>query len=163
MNTPDEAQYLNTLEYARSVIGSWFGINEEWLGNALQRLSPPVPGGFQEQEQRFNLHTLTGYLVPIKEAMETRVLASGVKCAFMEEELERPSAMAQAQLVTALRTSQSYGINDTRVRIQRIPPVEGGDDVIAPLASNVAPSQTNDQTKPPPAEGTTPKPDKEGK
>lgn len=160
MIAPDKAQFLNTLEYARSVVGSWFGINEEWLGNALQRLSPAPPGVFQEQEQRFNLHTLTGYVVPIREAFETRVLSSGVRCAFMEDELERPSAMAQAQLVTALRTSQSYGINDTRVRIQRVPPVDGGDDVIAPLASNVAPSQTKDQ--PPPAEGTNPTPDKEG-
>jgi HK97 family phage portal protein len=162
MISPDKAQYTTTLEYARSVIGSWFGINEEWIGNALQKAAAPIPGAFQEQEQRFNLHTMTGYLVPIKEAMETRVLAAGVKCAFMEEELERPNAAAQSQLVTALRTSQSYGINDTRVRIQRIPPVKGGDDVIAPLASNVAPSQTDSSKPPDPAEGTKPTPDKEG-
>jgi HK97 family phage portal protein len=159
LNTPDEAQYLQSLEYARSVIGSWFGINEEWIGNALQKLSPPPPGVLQEQEQRFVLHTLTGYTVPIREAFESRVLPSGVGCAFMEDELERPSAIAQSQLVTALRNSQSYGINDTRVRIQRIPPVEGGDDVIAPLASNVSPSQTSQQS---PTVVDSPKPNKEG-
>lgn len=162
MAAPDKAQYLNTLEYARSVIGSWFGINEEWLGNALQRLSPPVPGGYQEQEQRFGLHTLTGYLVPIKEAFETRVLPSGVKCAFMEDELERPSAVAQSQLVLAYRNSQSYTQNDTRVRIARIPPIAGGDEMQAPLASNVSPSQPKPSTEPTPAEGTNPTPDKEG-
>lgn len=161
MIAPDKAQFLNTLEYARSVVGSWFGINEEWLGNALQRLSPPVPGGFQEQEQRFNLHTLTGYLVPIKEAFETRVLPAGVKCAFMEDELERPSTVAQSQAVLAYRNSQSYTQNDARVRILRVPPIAGGDVMQAPLASNVSGAQ-NQAMPPDPAEGTKPTPDKEG-
>lgn len=159
MAAPDKAQYLQTLEYARSVVGSWFGINEEWLGNALQKLSPAAPGAFQDQQQRFNLHTLTGYTRPIEEAVSFRILPGAQKATFMEDELEQINAAGKAALVTSLRTSQSYAINDTRVRVQRIPPVDGGDDVIAPLASNVSP----DQTSPPAADGPVPpKPDKEG-
>lgn len=151
MTSPDEAQYLNTLEYARSVIGSWFGIPAEWLGNALQRLTPAAPGSLEDETMRFAQNTLSGYTVPIEEAT-SGLLSGNVKAAFDDSKLNRPNAAAIAALVTALRQAQTASINDGRVRLLGWPPVAGGDDVIAPLASNTAPEQTTDQADdgPPP-------------
>lgn len=140
MVSPDESQYLNTLEYARSVVFSWFGV-EFANQNALQRITPPAPGGMQEESMRFLQHTLSGYLVPLEEAF-SGLLPKAKKAAFEEGKLSRPNAAALSEEITALRGSQVGSINDIRTRKLGWAPVEGGDDVIAPLASNTAPSQT---------------------
>jgi hypothetical protein len=143
LNTPDEAQYLQTLEYARSVMFSWFGV-EFANSNALQRVTPPPAGTMQEETMRFRQHTLSGLLVPLQEAL-SGLLPKAKKAAWDEGKLSRPSAAALAEEITALRGSQSASINDIRVRKLGWAPVEGGDEVMAPLASNVAPAQTGKQ------------------
>ncbi|HEY1690070.1 MAG TPA: phage portal protein [Solirubrobacteraceae bacterium] len=139
MTSPDEAQYLNTLEYARSVIFSWFGI-EFAYSNALQRSTPPAPGSLQEESMRFLQHTLSGYLVPLEETF-SRLLPKGKQAAFDEGKLARPNAQALSEEIQALRGSQVGSINDLRTRRLGWAPVPGGDDVLAPLASNTAPGQ----------------------
>lgn len=141
MASPDKAQYLNTLEYARSVIFSWFGV-EFANSNALQRIAPPAPGSMQEESMRFLQHTLSGYLVPLEEAFSL-LLPKAKKAAFDESKLARPNAKSLAEEVNALRQTQVGSINDVRVRKLNWPPVPGGDDVIAPLASNTSPEQTD--------------------
>lgn len=141
LNTPDEAQYLQTLEYARQVIGAWFGIPASKIGNALQRLTPQ-PAHTQEQETTaFLQDTLSGYMVPLEEA-HSGLLPQGQKAGFAEHLLAKPDAQFLSQLITALRQSQVASINDLRTRYLGWAPVEGGDEVLAPLASNTAPEQT---------------------
>lgn len=156
MASPDEAQYLNSLEYARSVVASWFGIPESAVANTLQRATPPPVGSRQESAQDFLQNCLSGYMVPLEEAM-TSLLPKGIGAAWDEGKLTRPNAMAQADRITALRTSNVMSINEIRSRELGLKPVLGGDEVLAPLASNVAPSQT-DAAKSPvpkPAKGAT--------
>lgn len=155
MTSPDESQYLNTLEYSRSVIFSWFGIPESMSGNALQRQTPQPPGSMQEESMRFLQHTLSGFIVPLEEAMSS-LLPADVGAAFDEGKLARPNAAALADEIMALRQTQSMAINEVRTRKLGLPPVPGGDDVLAPLASNTAPSDT---AKPDPA---TPAPKDQG-
>jgi len=141
MASPDEAQYLNSLEYARSVVASWFGIPADAVANTLQRVSPPPVGSRQESAQDFLQNCLSGYIVPLEEAM-TSLLPVGIGAAWDEGKLTRPNAMAQADRITALRTSNVMSINEIRSRELGLCPVEGGDEVLAPLASNVSPQQT---------------------
>lgn len=143
LNTPDEAQYLQSLEYARQVIGSWFGVPPSKIPNALQRQSPMPAHTRQEESISFLQDTLSGYTVPLEEAF-SGLLPAGVKAAFAEHMLSKPDSQFLSQLVLALRTSQAASINDVRTRYLGWAPVDGGDDVIAPLASNVAPGQTDD-------------------
>lgn len=140
LSSPDEAQYLNTLEYSRSVVFSWFGV-EFANSNALQRITPPAPGGMQEESMRFLQHTLSGYLVPLEEAL-SGLLPKEKKAAFDEGKLSRPNAAALSEEITAFRGSQVASINDIRTRKLGWAPVDGGDEVMAPLASNVSPEQT---------------------
>jgi hypothetical protein len=158
MASPDEAQYLNSLEYSRSVIASWFGIPAEWLGNALQRLTPPPAGSLQESTMLFVQNTLSGYLVPIEEAFSL-LLPDGQFAAFSEEKLTRPNVQMLSAEIMSLRNTQTASVNDTRVRLKGWAPVPGGDDVMAPLASNVSPAQTGNNDPPPAAKAAVkPKP-----
>jgi HK97 family phage portal protein len=141
MASPDEAQYLNTLEYSRQVIGAWFGLPPSKMPNALQRQPNSPPHARQEEMISFRLDTLSGYVIPIQEVF-SGLLASGEFACFDVDALDKPDAQFQALLIQALRQSQVESINEIRVRERGLPPVDGGDEVIAPLASNVAPEQT---------------------
>jgi hypothetical protein len=47
-------------------------------------------------------------------------------------------------LLLNMRQTNAVSINEIRTRYLGLAPVEGGDEVIAPLASNTAPEQTGD-------------------
>lgn len=156
MASPDEAQYLNTLEYSRQVVGAWFGIPPSKLPNTLQR-QPNTGAHVREEEQvAFELDCLTGYIAPLEEVFSALLPATEFAY-FDRAALSRPDAQFLAQKIQALRITQAASINDVRVRELGWAPVEGGDDVMAPLASNTAPSQTGNQGKFP--KGETPPPD----
>ena len=159
MSSPDESQYTTTLEYARSVIASWFGVPESLIYNGLVRPAPPAPGALEDQNRQFLTSCLAGYITPIEEAF-SRLLPKGINAAWDDTRLSQPNATALAAEIMALRQTQSASVNDIRTRKLHWPPVPGGDDVLAPLASNTAPSQTDaqDDKKPdaPPAPAKTP-------
>jgi HK97 family phage portal protein len=161
MSSPDEAQYLNTLEYARSVIASWFGIPTSLIGNALVRESPMPPNTLEEETERFLQYTLSGYTIPLEEAYSS-LLPEGQLATFDDSQLIRPNTSALAQLVLNLRQSNTLLIDEIRTRWFGLGPLPDGQGQIAmaPLASNTAPSQTPDAKsapksapaeKPPPA------------
>jgi HK97 family phage portal protein len=141
LNSPDEAQYLQTLEYSRQVLASWFGIPQGWMPNALLRDNGPMPHARQEEMISFQLNTLSGYTVPLEEAHAALVPGDNVGAEFNEHMLSKPDAQFLAQEIQALRLTQAASINDVRVRKLGWAPVKGGDEVIAPYASNVAPGQ----------------------
>lgn len=142
--SPDESQYLNTLEYARQVVGAWIGLPASKMPNALQRQQGPMPHARQEEQMSFITDTLSGYTIPLEEVHSA--LAETPAC-FIEDKITAPDAQFMAQLVQAYRITQSNSINDVRVRLQGIPPLpdEQAYDALAPLASNTAPSQTGNQ------------------
>jgi len=146
MASPDEAQYLDTLTVMRSVIFSWFGV--EFLNSApLQRSTPPAPGAREDMMASFVQDTLSGYVVPLEEAMSS-LLPAGVNSAWDEGKLSRPNAAALAAEVMAYRQSQTWTVNELRGRKFAMGPVPNGDDIITPLASNTAPSQTDGSQQP---------------
>lgn len=143
MASPDEAQYLRTLDFARSVIASWFGVPQSWIGNALGAPPPAPPHTRQEETIAFLQHTLSGYMVPIEQGISS-LLPPGVMAMFDDSALARPDAQFLAQEIQALRMTQAATVNDIRVRKLHWPPLddEAADQAMAPLAANVAPAQT---------------------
>jgi HK97 family phage portal protein len=137
MSSPDEAQYLQTLEYARSVIAAWFGLPPTMLPNALERQSPPPVHSMQEESQRLITYTLSGYMIPFMEAI-SNLLPGEEKAAYMEAELNKPDAQFLAQEIMALRNTQVASINDLRTRKLGWAPIDdpAADEALAPLASN---------------------------
>lgn len=158
MSSPDEAQYLITLEYARSVIAAWFGIPSTLLPNALERQVAPSAHTAQEEVMRFLMYTLSGYTIPVEEAL-SNLLPGEQKACFMEDALNRPDTQFLAQEIMALRNTQVGSINDLRVRKLRWPPLDDplADDALAPLASNTSADAQGESTgslaTPPPGKG----------
>lgn len=133
----------NTLEYARNVIASWFGLPPSLLGNALERQTPQPAHTSEEESTKFLQHTLSGYMVPLEEA-HSGLLPQGVKAAFNENALAKPDAQFLAQLILNMRQSQVMSIDELRARYAGLGPLPNGQgkNALAPLASNTAPSQT---------------------
>lgn len=148
MASPDEAQYLKTLEYARTVIASWFGVPLSWIGSGAQQ--PGVTSDRQGETISFLQNTLSGYMIPIEQAVTTRVLRPGICAAFDDSALSRPDSAALAQMILALRNTQSATMNDARTRLLRWPPLKdpAADQASMPLASNVAPGNTGAAASP---------------
>lgn len=164
-STPDEAQYLNTLEYARSCIAAWFGLPPHLVGGANDKGN--VWGKtIQEQGMQLVDFTISGYIVPLEEAYSS-MLPSGVNCAFDESHIQRADAANLAHLILAERTAGIETINEIRVHERKRKPVEGGDDPFVPLNSNTSPpvgtvladelakdtGQTPPPATPPPGDG----------
>jgi HK97 family phage portal protein len=142
-STPDEAQYLQTLEYARSVVASFFGVPQFLMLNALQRNTPEPPGVIQERSMVFLQYTLSGYLIPLEEAYSS-LIPQEFSAAFDTTRFAEADAKSRAAELMALRNTQVATINDIRTRQLALPPLSDprADDPWAPLASNVAPEQT---------------------
>jgi HK97 family phage portal protein len=143
MVSPDEAQFLQTLQYARSVVAAWFG-TDELIPDALLRQTPAPAHTAQEKMQRFTTLTLSGYTTPLEE-VHSELLPGEQKAAVEEHKLLTPDPQFLAQEIESLRNTQIGTINDIRVRLKGWPPLDDprADEAIAPLASNTAPSQTS--------------------
>lgn len=147
MSSPDEAQYLNTLEYSRQVLGQWWGIPASKMPNALQKQNAPMPHARQEDQISFEIDTLSTYTVPLEEVHSALVPDPDVFAMFETDRLNEPDAQFRAMEIQALRTTQVAAINDLRVRRLGWAPLPDPQayDALAPLASNTAPSQTGNQ------------------
>ena len=137
-STPDEAQYLATLEYSRRCIAAWFGLPSHLVGGDADKGNV---WGKTVQEQGYQLvdFTLAGYIVPLEEAYSS-LLPRGQYAAFNEQAILRANAADLAAEITALRTTGVESKNDIRVERLGKPPVAGGDDLDAPLNSNTSPA-----------------------
>lgn len=153
MIAPDKAQFLNTLEYARQVIGQWFGVPPSKMPNALQRQPSAPPHVRQEENMSFLSDTLTQYTQPMEE-MHSALLAEGEYAGFEENRLTNADAQFLAQKIQALRLTQAYSINDVRVRELQLPPINDprADDPLTPLASNMS---ADGDPEPPDSTGNT--------
>lgn len=145
-STPDEAQYLQTLEYARSAIFDWYGIPLFLRNNALERAAPEPPGVIQERSTAFIRFSLTNFLTPLTQA-HSRLIPSSQNAAFDTSKFVEPDAKSLAAEILSLRNSQVMSSNEIRTRRMGLPPSaeQDADKIMMPLASNVAPSQTGDK------------------
>lgn len=159
-STPDESQYMQTLEFARSAIFDWFGIPLFLRNNALERNTPEPPGTISERSTAFLRFTLAGYIVPLQQGF-SGILEDDLYAAFDTSEFTRADVKSLAAEIMNLRNTQVASVNDIRVRKLGWEPSEedDADKVLLPLASNVAPSQT--QNAPTSSEPAEPEPDDE--
>lgn len=136
-STPDEAQYINTLEYARLCIAAWFGLPAHLAGAANDR---PNIWGKTVQEMNFQMadYTLSGYTVRLEEAFSS-LLPAGQFAKLDDSHLNRANYADTAALIMALRQTQTDTVNDIRVDFLQQEPIDGGDELNTPLASNVSP------------------------
>ena len=136
--TPDEAQFLGTLDYARMAIGSWFGLPPHLVGVMNDK---PNIWGKTAQEMNFQLqdYTFSGYTTRINEAFSS-LLPRGTFASLDESLITRASAADLAAEITALRQFTVGTANDVRVTKFGWPPLPDGDDLNAPLASNQTPA-----------------------
>ncbi len=138
-STPDEAQFLNTLEYARTTLAAWFGLPQHLVGGANDKGNV---WGKTVQEQGFQMvdFTLSGYIVPLEEAFGS-LLPRGQSASFNEKAILRASAADQGALLTAERSTGVITQNEYRADHGR-PPKPEGDTLAAPLNSNVSAAAT---------------------
>lgn len=137
-STPDEAQYLNTLQYARMVIAAWFGLPSHLVGGTADKGNV---WGKTVQEQAIQLvdFTLSGYITRIEEAMSS-LLPAGQFAAFNTDAIQKANYTDRAAYITSLRTATVMTPNEVRTDILELPPIKGGDNLDAPLASNAPPA-----------------------
>lgn len=139
-STPDEAQYLGTLEYSRMVIAAWFGLPSHLVGGTSDKGNV---WGKTVQEQAIQLidFTLSGYITRIEEAMGS-LLPKGINAAFNTDLIQKAGYTDRAAYITALRTATVMTPNEVRAGILEMAPSDdpNGDKLEAPLASNAPPS-----------------------
>lgn len=155
--TPDEAQFLGTLDYARMAIGAWFGLPSHLIG--VMNDKPNIWGKtVQEMGYQLQDYTFSGYTVRLEEAYAS-LLPRGTYASLDETTLQRANSVDESHLLLAQRQATIMTPNELRVSRYKLPPVDGGDDILSPLASNAAvaidpePGQEPPVAPPMPAEG----------
>ena len=139
-STPDEAQYLDTLQYARMVIAAWFGLPSHLVGGTADKGNV---WGKTVQEQAIQLidFTLSGYITRIEEGMSS-LLPTDQYAAFNVDAIQKASYADRASYITSLRTATVMTPNEVRSSLLELPPSKDpeGDKLAAPLASNAPPA-----------------------
>ena len=136
MSTPDEAQYLATLEYARSIVAAWFGLPPHLVGGANDKGN--VWGKtVSEQGMQMVDFTMSGYIVAISEAL-TSLMPSPQGAAFDESFIQRADPENLSKLILAKRTAGVETADEIRVHDLRRGPLPGGDNLFSPLNSNTS-------------------------
>lgn len=138
-STPDEAQYLGTLEYVRQEIAGFFGIPPHLIGSTGGDTGGTWGKGVEESNYSMIDFTLSGYTTRLEEAY-TSLIPRGQFVTLDESNLLRANAADRAKEITAVRLNTVKTINEIRRDTYGYPPIPGGDVLDAPLASNIAPA-----------------------
>jgi HK97 family phage portal protein len=134
-STPDEAQYLKTLEYARRVIAAYFGLPSHLVGGAA---ADTTWGGTVEQQAlQMTAFTISGYTVRLEQAYGS-LLATGHKAALDTSVLELRDATSLAKFIQMVRLTGVETPNEIRVGKLRKRPRPGGAELLTPLNSNTS-------------------------
>jgi HK97 family phage portal protein len=156
-STPDEAQYLGTLDYTRMVLASYFGIPAHLVGATGDKGN--VWGKtIEEQGYQMEDFTYSGYTRRIEEVFSfgTVFLPKQVKVAYNDQALRHADLAAIAGSETQQRNAGTWNVNDIRTQKYELPPVEGGDDNFKPM--NTAPHPPDNNPPKPPGSGGQPPP-----
>lgn len=137
--TPEQAQMLGTLLSATDDIAAYFGIPSEWLGGSPNPNS--IGKTFEEQCTFVAQETMPAYYTAIQETFAS-MLPKGQYCQYNTRKLVRADSANFARELLSIRTGAIMTQNDVRMDFYDLPPLPGGDDLNAPLASNQAPGMT---------------------
>ena len=135
-STPDEAQYLATLQYARSCVAAWFGLPAHLVGGS-EASSTSWGKTLEQQAKQFVDMTMAGYIVPISEALSS-LLPAPQFAAFDENFIQTADSENLAKLLMTKRTIGVETQNEIRVRNLHRGPLPNGDELMAPLNSNTS-------------------------
>jgi HK97 family phage portal protein len=128
---PEDAQFLGTRAAQTSDIAMMYGVPPHMLGQTDRTTS--WGKGIEEQTLGFVKFTLKGWIDRLKDAWNA-MLPAGVEVDFDYEELLAPDTSARYTAYMTARNAALMTINDIRAR-EGLPPVKGGDDIMAPLNS----------------------------
>jgi HK97 family phage portal protein len=136
--TPDEAQFINTMQFAADDCATYFGVPASWIGpgDKVDSLGKTI----EEQKTHFVNTTMVAYFTAIQEEL-SKLLPMDQRCAYEVDRLTRGNSMNVAKEIAALRTATVFDPNEIRRRWYDAGPHSGGDgdDLNAPLASNQTP------------------------
>ena len=99
----------------------------------------PTHNTVQEQGIQLVDYTLSGYIVRLQEAYSS-LLPKGQYAYLDPSVIQQANYTDRAAYITALRTATVMTPNEIRAKELGLAPIEGGDDINAPLASNAAPA-----------------------
>lgn len=128
---PEDAQFLGTRQAQTSDIAMMYGVPPHMLGQTDRTTS--WGKGIEEQTLGFVKFTLKGWIDRLKDVWNA-MLPPGVEVDFDYEELLAPDTSARYTAYTAARNAAIMTLNEIRAR-EGLKPVEGGDDIMAPLNS----------------------------
>ncbi len=141
-STNSESQFTDVRKYQTAEAARYLRI-------PLWMMMEPDGSKFNNNEQgnqHFLQFTLRPYLVRIEKALNTQVLPDDMKSThyfeFDTAPLLRPDTQTRFDVYSKARTSSIFTINEIRA-MENKDPVQGGDDINAPLNSNVSEKASN--------------------
>jgi len=132
---PEDAQFLGTRAAQTLDIAMLFGVPPHMLGQVDKTTSWGT--GIEQQSMGFLTYTLSAWLGRIEEAWSA-MLAKGQLARFDVNALLRTDEAGRYAVYSSARAAGILTRNEIRAR-ENYPPVDGGDDIDAPLNSNVKP------------------------
>jgi HK97 family phage portal protein len=137
--TPDDAQFLGTRAAQNLDIAMLFGVPPHMLGQVDKTTSWGT--GIEQQGLGFLAYTLSTWLGRFEDAWSA-MLARPTSAKFNVDALLRTDAAGRMAFYSAARAAGILTQNEIRA-LENFGPVEGGDDIAAPLNSNVKPMKDN--------------------
>lgn len=134
--SPEEAQLIDERRFQLGEIARLFGLPPHLLGDTERSTSWGT--GIEEQTLGFIMFTLAAHMIRVEQAMDDAILRRGETRRFMKfniNALLRGTALRRAQM-HAIAYGRWKTANEIR-RDEELPPVEGGDDLLA--AQNLVP------------------------
>lgn len=129
--TPEDAQFLATRQLQTLEIAMLYGVPPHMLGQVDRTTS--WGKGIEEQTLGFVKYTLAAWAQRFEDAWSA-MLPNRQRARFDFDSLLRPDTAARFQAYQVARNSSILTPNEIRAR-ENMPPVEGGDDLFAPLNS----------------------------
>lgn len=132
---PDDAQFLGTRAAQNLDVAMLFGVPPHMLGQVDKTTSWGT--GIEQQSMGFLTYTLSAWIGRIEEAWSS-MLAGPQVAQFDVNALLRTDEAGRYAVYTSARSAAILTTNEIRAR-ENYPPIDGGDDIAAPLNSNVKP------------------------
>lgn len=145
--TPQDMQLLSTRQFAKTEIGTWFGVPSILINQTEGTTTLGSSAG--EIIESFYKLTIRPLLVGIEQSLRKRVMTSGQRAKgmtaeFSQDALLRASLKDRADIYAKLTQNGIKTRNEIR-QLENDPPVAGGDDLTA--QTNLAPLHMLGQIK----------------
>jgi len=140
---PEEAQFLETRKFQRSVIAGWFRIPPHLVGD----LEKATYSNIEQQELEFHKNSLTPWIRRVDQRMGLSLLSLNERRTYFVEHLINAlmwgdSAARASYYATAI---QNGWMNRNEVRsLENLNPYEGGDQYLVPLNMGMGSDDSDD-------------------